>query len=202
MANETVNSFLKSLSVKEATKTPVVADRNKKTNESHAESSNKNRDFVKPDLCKKEETLNSLKNIPKKHGVVEEKVSLPNMKELDKRFCRYNTSRKNLYQGYDKRVVIKFLKRSRSTGEINQSGKKVILGHKASHHKKSSANRGSKRFSNKSSRSKVLNDLKTPFQKTLLLEEVEKNNFILRGKETKGRSAHTRYIWYWIQFLM
>ena len=190
VANETVNSFLKSLSVKETTKTPVVVDRNKKTNDSHAESANKNTDFVKPDLCKEEVPLISLKNIPKKHGVVEEKVSLPSMKELDKRFCRYNTPRKNLHQGYDKRVVIKFLKRSRSTGEINQSGKKVILGHKASHHKKSSANRGSKRFSNKSSRSKVLSDLKTPFQKTLLLEEVEKNNFILRSKEAKGRLAN------------
>ena len=74
-------------------------------------------------------------------------------------FVKHVGSRKYLQKGHEKLITFKLLKRSRSTGEINQSsGKKAAQGAKASHHKKSSTIRSNKLLPGKTIRSKMTNE--------------------------------------------
>ena len=96
-------------------------------------------------------------------------------------FVKHVGSRKYLQKGHEKLITFKLLKRSRSTGEINQSsGKKAAQGAKASHHKKSNTVRTNKLLQGKTIRSKMINEARSPMKKMHIKkghnEAANKNN--------------------------
>ena len=181
VATDTVGSFLKTLEMKDDShSTSFKEDSNIEETVTTTELSN-HMNGSKKECSTCPNSFKNKKNIgsSRKYG---EKDDGKNRVETI--FVKHVGSRKYLQKGHEKLITFKLLKRSRSTGEINQSsGKKATQGAKASHHKKSCTVRSNKLFSGKTIRSKMINEARSPIKKMHIKkgqnETTNKNNDLI-----------------------